>query len=51
MSPNFEVTLLQLEKTFGRSKDAKAFIAELIKGPLDLVKQNYHFGVDLLEKQ
>ena len=29
-----QVTLLQLEKTYGKGKDAKEFIQELIKGHL-----------------
>ena len=30
----YEVTVLQLKKMFGKSKEAKEFIKSLIKGPL-----------------
>lgn len=31
-----QVTMLQLEKTYGRNKDAKNFIQELVKGVLSI---------------
>ena len=33
--PMIQVTILQLEKTYGRSKEAKAFIQSITGGALD----------------
>ena len=33
-----QVTVLQLEKLYGKNKDAKEFIKELIKGLFDMIK-------------